>query len=378
MKRTPDYLVLSLAILFLALGCAKLERNNLLDPKNPNSVRKQVILAELFVNDSLVSHISIDTVYDTTWCDSTGYSRYLCDSTGCDSHMCDSARYDSLITDWDSIQCSLYYCDSSWCDTSWCDSIPQCSLVNQCDSCTTSTGQDSLCCQYTPDCYDITATAIIETIYDTTKYVYPECSNAEAGLESLYYHLQSSYLVYAQYHVRQDTAIDGLETNDGEKLYTQYQDLSPNTGPVPRVFINGPSQPLALDQAASATEVYNSVNDTVSGLLDQDNHFTLEGSHSVSGLKVTVTGKIARLGSKDYDDTLSVYYIVMEDLGAEGHHFVVRGFSQVPVYGIQAGDIRDLPAKSVTFPDNADPSAARAIICVKAKNQTVLQAVLLP
>ena len=53
-----------LILLPLLLNCGSLDRDNLLDPKNPNSNADQVVLVELFVNDN-TGYEFCDTVLET-------------------------------------------------------------------------------------------------------------------------------------------------------------------------------------------------------------------------------------------------------------------------------------------------------------------------
>jgi len=373
MNKRPYCLLLGLTMVVLGFGCMKLERTNPLDPRNPQSVRKQVVLAELFVNDSIVIGMSIDTVYDTTWCDSTGYYGITCDSLGCDSHWCDTVQCDSIdTTQCDSCQCSLYYCDTSWCDTSWCDSIPRCSLVQWCIPCPdTDTCQSDSTCYDSIHCYDLTVTAHIETIYDTTKYVNSYCTNAETALYNFF--TDKFWIVYAQYHVKHDGNGDSLGTDDNQSLYTDYLNAAGIIDSVPVVFINGPHRYVSLQ--TSYTGIYTSVHDTVESLLEQDCHFTLEGEFTASGSEMSVSTKLARLGGSDYTGALTMHVIVMESLGP-AHQYVVRDRLTTTISGLEARTTITPIERDIVLPAGVSTDALSMIVCLKDDSLNVLQTIL--
>ena len=60
-----------LILLPLLLNCCSLDRDNLLDPKNPNSNADQVVLVELFVNDNTgyeFCNTALETIEDILEC----------------------------------------------------------------------------------------------------------------------------------------------------------------------------------------------------------------------------------------------------------------------------------------------------------------------
>lgn len=353
MKRTPYFLCL--VLLAGIFGCQKLERDNPLDPRNPHSVRTQVILAELFVNDSIVDYLIIDTVYDTSWCGPAGYHHIgPCDSSGCDSAACDSVR------------CSLYVCDSVWCDTCWCDSVPWCRV---CDSCTGAAC--SLACLDSGQCRD--SIAHIDTVYDTVKIVFPYCAYAESALYG--YFTDSTALVFAQYHVKHQGRGDSLNLAANDDLHARYLAAAGLTDSVPDLFVNGPSRHLG--QANSYAGVYAWLHSRTDSLTGQPSHFTLEGEFTVSGSNVSVGTRLARLGSEDYTGTLTVHIIVMEDLGTTRHHYVVRNWVAFDINGVEAGETVSPSDRTLSLPAGATADNISVIVCLKDDSLNVLQTILI-
>ena len=109
-----------IAAVLVAGACSKLERKNPLDPKNPNSVRNQLILAELFVNDDVRSYYDY-TTYTVEITDSLDsiYNYWPIDTVLDSSYVnVDSMKLDSTSVEVDSLIESLrYVLDSAYADS---------------------------------------------------------------------------------------------------------------------------------------------------------------------------------------------------------------------------------------------------------------------
>ena len=128
-------------------------------------------------------------------------------------------------------------------------------------------------------------------------------------------------LVLMQYHRNTINFTDSLAIPENELLYEQYLNSFDDLKGVPDVFING-----AVDRikgASSAEAAVERIDDAIQSLLIENTFFTIEPNVSRSNSKISISTKIARLGSESISDVV-VRVTVTEHIDSDLKSRVVR------------------------------------------------------
>jgi hypothetical protein len=201
----------------------------------------------------------------------------------------------------------------------------------------------------------------------------PFSAFALAALDSLAATVPPAQLVIVEHHLPSATYADAHALPESAD---RYRDLIATDAGVPDVFFSGS---LARVLGASSTQTaLTRYRNAVQPRLGEISHFTIEAKKTVSAASLTIDVTVARLGDRDFTQ-FAISAIIWEDLGAAGHHHVVRKIlPPVNFSGIAAREIKtarfDASFSSAT---NTERLQVAAIVEKSTSNgKEILQAVL--
>jgi hypothetical protein len=144
--------------------------------------------------------------------------------------------------------------------------------------------------------------------------------NMLSALKSLYSKYDDK-VVFMQYHRNTTQFSDNLAIPENEILYEQYLNIFDDDKGVPDVFINGTRS--RIQGASSVATAFERIENAIQPFLIENTFLTIEPMIQRTNSTLTISTKIARLGSKSISD-LIVRSIVAERLDSDVHTRVVR------------------------------------------------------
>jgi hypothetical protein len=201
----------------------------------------------------------------------------------------------------------------------------------------------------------------------------PFSAFAMTAIDSLALAFPSQQVVIVEYHLTSATFPDASASPAN---LDRYKNLTATTPAVPDVFFNGVGQ--RVQGASNAATALLRYRRAAQNEIDKIAHFTIEANKTISATSLAVEANIARLGNENFEN-FSVGAIVWEDLGAAGHHHVVRKIlSPENFSGIAAGE-----KKSARFDSNltgvSNAGRVQVVVIVEqvtGRGREVLQAAL--
>ena len=128
-------------------------------------------------------------------------------------------------------------------------------------------------------------------------------------------------IIYLQYHRNTTLFTDSLALPENEILYEQYLNSFDDGKGVPDVFINGTAD--RIKGASSIGTAFERIDNAVQSLLIKNTFFTIEPIVKRSNSNVSISTKIARLGSESISDIL-IRSTITENIDSNVHTRVVR------------------------------------------------------
>jgi hypothetical protein len=160
-------------------------------------------------------------------------------------------------------------------------------------------------------------------------------------------------LTIMQYHRNVGSNLDSLHEDLNEILYDSYvQGYQAGSKGVPDVFINGLT--ARIQGATSVANALFRLEEAIQPLLVQNDYFTLELKASRNNSEVTLSAKIARLGSSPIDNIL-VKALIVENIDNQLHKRVVRDMQKSSAISkMNPGEIKEIDFDSYTDLSNSD------------------------
>jgi hypothetical protein len=141
---------------------------------------------------------------------------------------------------------------------------------------------------------------------------------ATAALDSLAAVFSRQQLVIAEHHLPSAKFADAEALPESADRYRLLTTADPA---VPDIFFNGTQN--RAQGASSASSARLRYQNAIQVEIDKVAHFTVEAKKTISASQIDIEVTVARLGSDSFSQ-FTVTAIIVEDLGAAGHHHVVR------------------------------------------------------
>ncbi len=173
-------------------------------------------------------------------------------------------------------------------------------------------------------------------------------------------------LTFAQYHRNVGSFEDSLEIIENENLYEQYVNQFDGLKGVPDVFING--SVYRVKGASSVEAAIERIDTAIQPLLIENTFFTIEPTVTRSNSKISISTKIARLGSESISDII-VRATVTEQIDSGLYTRVVRYMKNSNLIPrLQPGEQKEI--KYSDFP--IELSADYQVIFTVTSNQSLI------
>lgn len=155
-----------------------------------------------------------------------------------------------------------------------------------------------------------------------------------------------------QYHRYTSSDTDSLAIPENESLYEQYVNKFDALKGVPDVFING-----SVDRIKGASSIENAierVDNAIQPLLIENTFFTIEPTVTRTNSKISISTKIARLGSESISDII-IRATVTEQIDSGIYTRVVRHMENSNLIPrLQRGEQKEIKYSDVTIESGAD------------------------
>ncbi len=159
-------------------------------------------------------------------------------------------------------------------------------------------------------------------------------------------------LTFAQYHRDVGSFEDSLEIIENENLYEQYVNQFDGLKGVPDVFING--SVYRVKGASSVEAAIDRIDLAIQPLLIENTFFTIEPAVTRTNSKISISTKIARLGSESVSDII-VRATVTEQIDSGIFTRVVRNMENSNLIPrLQPGEQKEIKYSDVTIESGAD------------------------
>ncbi len=173
-------------------------------------------------------------------------------------------------------------------------------------------------------------------------------------------------LTFAQYHRNAISFPDSLAIRENENLYEQYVNQFDALKGVPDVFING--SVYRVKGASSAAAAIERIDFAIQPLLIENTFFTIEPTVTRTNSKISISTKIARLGSESVSDII-VRATVTEQIDSGIFTRVVRHMeNSKKIPRLQPGEQKEI--KYSDFP--IELSADYQVIFTVTSNQSLI------
>jgi hypothetical protein len=187
----------------------------------------------------------------------------------------------------------------------------------------------------------------------------PFSAFALQALDSLAATFSQQQVVIVEHHLPSAKFLDAEalpESADRYKILT-------TAGPaVPDLFFNG-SQSRVQGASTTGTAVFRYRN-AIQAEIDKVAHFTIEVKKTISANRIEIDATVARLG-KDELSQFAVTAMIAEDLGAAGHHHVVRKVLLPENFsGIAAGERKSVHF-TASLPSAVNTGRIQAVVMVE-------------
>ena len=159
-------------------------------------------------------------------------------------------------------------------------------------------------------------------------------------------------LILAQYHRNTTFYTDSLAIPENETLYEQYIHTYDDLKGVPDVFINGSD--CRIKGASSIDSAIDRIDEAIQTLLIKNSYFTIEPTVVRDNSKISLSTKIARLGSDSASDII-VRATVTEQLDSGIYTRVVRHMETSNLIPrLQPGEQKEIKFSDVQINTNAN------------------------
>jgi hypothetical protein len=154
-------------------------------------------------------------------------------------------------------------------------------------------------------------------------------------------------IVFMEYHRNTTHFTDDLAIPENEILYENYLDEFDDLKGVPDVFINGS---VARVKGASSIEAaVERIDNAIQDLLIENTFFTIEPSVKRTNSRISISTKIARLGSESISDVI-VRVTVTEQLDTDLKSRVVRSIENSNLIPrLEPGEQKEINYSDVTL-----------------------------
>jgi methionine aminopeptidase len=159
-------------------------------------------------------------------------------------------------------------------------------------------------------------------------------------------------LTFTQYHRDVGSFEDTLAIIENENLYEQYVNQFDGLKGVPDVFING--SVYRVKGASSVETAIKRIDLAIQPLLIENTFFTIEPTVTRSNTKISISTKIARLGSEPISDII-IRATVTEQIDSGLYTRVVRHMENSNLIPrLQPGEQKEIKYSDVTIESGAD------------------------
>jgi hypothetical protein len=166
--------------------------------------------------------------------------------------------------------------------------------------------------------------------------------------------------VFLQYHRNTTNYTDSLAIPANEIIYEQYISKFDNLKGVPDVFINGSIH--RVKGASSVEAAVERIDDAIQPLLIENSHFTIEPVVVRNNSQISMSAKIARLGSHSVEDIV-VRLILAEMIDNDLRMRVVRVIENSNlVPRLEPGEQKEIKFSDITFSTENDLYAILTIL----------------
>jgi hypothetical protein len=173
-------------------------------------------------------------------------------------------------------------------------------------------------------------------------------------------------IVFMQYHRNTNYFTDSLVIPENEILYENYLDAFDELKGVPDVFINGSFD--RIKGASSVEAAVDRIDTAIQPLLIENTFFTIEPNVSRTNSKISISTKIARLGSESISDVV-VRVTLTEQINTGIKYRVVRSIENsnlIPRF--EPGEQKDIKFSDLTL----NSTNAWYVIFTVTSNQNML------
>jgi hypothetical protein len=154
-------------------------------------------------------------------------------------------------------------------------------------------------------------------------------------------------IVFMQYHRNTSNFTDSLALPENEILYERYLDAFDDLKGVPDVFINGSVD--RIKGASSVEAAVERIDNAIQSLLIENTYFTIEPNVSRTNSKISISTKIARLGSEYISDVV-VRVTVTEQIDGSLKSRVVRSIENSNLIPrLEPGEQKDIKFSDLTL-----------------------------
>ena len=166
--------------------------------------------------------------------------------------------------------------------------------------------------------------------------------------------------VLLQYHRNTTNYTDSLAIAANDIMYEQYISKFDNLKGVPDVFINGSMN--RVKGASSVESAVERIDEAIQPLLIENSHFTIEPVVLRDNSQISLSAKIARLGSSSIEDIV-VRVIITEKIDNDLRSRVVRlvEYSNI-VPRLEPGEQKEIKFSDVTLYTDNDIYAIYTVI----------------
>ena len=146
----------------------------------------------------------------------------------------------------------------------------------------------------------------------------PFSAFAVQALDSLAATFHQQQVVIVEHHLPSAKFIDAVALSESADRYKILTTAAPA---VPDLFFNG-AQNRVQGASTTGTAAFR-YRHAIQTEIDKVAHFTIEAQKTISANQIDIEATVARLGNESFSQ-FAVTAMIAEDLGAAGHHHVVR------------------------------------------------------
>jgi hypothetical protein len=178
-------------------------------------------------------------------------------------------------------------------------------------------------------------------------------------------------IIFLQYHRNTNSFTDSLSIPENEVLYEQYVNKFDDLKGVPDVFINGSTN--RIKGASSLETAVERIDSAIQLLLIENTFFTIEPAANRNNSKISLSTKIARLGSESISDIV-VRVTITERIDSALFTRVVRYIENSNLIPrLQPGEQKEIKFSDITLNSSGD---LQAIFTVSSNQNMIVHQII--